>query len=261
MGMLFSAVIFCTVLVLLIDNLLSQWASLATLLHSDDMSVISILLCSVHHRDPLLDFRKLVQSGNIQRPYASGDNDAKDTAESTEFLERLGESVEEVRTQSHWVKGQVMRLFFLPLRHIAGLICIWALLAMALQLQWDGGAFRGIHFENVGTRTAVTYAEDLLECFYFSVSTASSITYGEISPDVAADEEARHNCSRKLKSTFWIRLISLIMMIIVVVTILGTFNVAFRSVGELMKILNNEEELRRVITFFVTSKHAYPLIK
>jgi hypothetical protein len=249
-------------LLLLIDNLLCQWAELSTFLKAENMTIISLFLCRKSSRDTLWEFRRLFMN-DVFGP-SSFPSKAKD---NKEFIAKVKEHVEELHAGQIEVKAEVFRLAILPLRHVFGVLLIWGLMIMSLQLHCGGEAFTRLRLQPVESRSLRTFLWDMRGCLYLSAGTVATNAYGEIHPETSDefqnDPEARVKEDARsylMKSPSWIRTWVLLATVIIIVTILGTFNLAFRSVDVVMTRLESPESVAEAITSFVSAYYPYPLI-
>lgn len=256
-------VIVSLFLLLLADNLLCQWAELATFLKAEDMTIISLFLCRKSSRDTLWEFRRLFMN-DVFGP----SNDLHTTIDSKEFTDKVKEHVEELHTGQINIKAEVFRMAILPLRHIFGVLLIWGFMIMSLQLHCGGEAFTNLRLqEPAESRSVGTFLSDMVGCLYLSAGTVATNAYGEIHPeplaDLQKDPEARQEADARghlMRSPSWVRAWVLLATALIIVTILGTFNLAFRSVDVVMTRLQNPESVAEAITSFVSAYYPYPLI-
>ncbi|MFH1373970.1 MAG: ion channel [bacterium] len=260
LGVGFLWVVGLFFVLVLVDCVVAQWTGLLTLSYVTDSTLLAIIASNYRNLRSLRSLRDIVANNLL------GDHPAMNTPEGMVqedqgFKEGVAEISEEILIRPNKQRVEVFKLALLPLGHVFSLLVFWAFMVIAMQAAWGGYAFRGLHLANEDTRSVKSFGLDMIDCAYFSAVTVSTIGYGLILPDAAPDEKVRTDCTQRMPQTTWVRFITLGVMLVVIITIIGTFNLTFQSVQAVTQALGDSDRVQRVVRLYAIDEIKYPLVR
>jgi hypothetical protein len=229
------------------ENIVSQWATFIVFLNISPETIFAIITTNPSARLSFRSFWESVRDGIDGGNEKISLNKLLMLYDKPQFKEALKEVLSEIKKNLKLLKAEVLRVTLLPFKYIVSILIALALLVMALQVNWNGKAFKGLIFQNAESRNILSFTADMIECLYFSSVSVATIGYGTIAPKVSDEAEETNNCDLRFPSTFPVRGLMFGTALILLFTIFAAFSMAFRGVDELMKRLNDPKDLEFVI--------------
>ena len=246
-----SNTFFYTVLCLLfpllfLDRILLQGADISVLLNFGPESVASMLACSEQYRSDLLRIREYIQ-GNV----ALTDRDLN-LLKGNKYpvvKNMVTNLVDTIQSSLDAFKQEVFRFVPLSLRHIFGLIVIYALFTLCLEIAWQNNghlwAFKGLGHASPNERCFATFVKDLGSSLYFQSVTTATIGYGDIVPE---------------QGFVILRFLTFIFILGIIFTTFVSLNFSLKAGDQLITILRDRDFLEDRLLAFLIEERPYLLV-